>query len=90
MDFYDEKAKQWGVSRDEAKRRFLNMAYSAKPEELRKAAKTEFEDAIAFLVRSEIEHQQPGPLASGFHGRWENLSLEDCKFLYSVGIEVDI
>ena len=29
------------------------------------------------------------PLPEGFHGRWRMLTVEDVKFLDSVGIEID-
>ena len=28
-------------------------------------------------------------LDSGYHGRWEDLTLEDCRFLYQMGIDID-
>ena len=32
---------------------------------------------------------KPQELPEGYHGRWEELSLEDFKFLYGCGIATD-
>jgi hypothetical protein len=102
MDFYDKKAREWGIPREEAKARFLNEAYrigfqnALRPEDVTDYLKQLVQDTVREVVDEEHDvarYEQTvlknTTVQEGENGRWELLTLEDCKFLFAVGIEID-
>jgi hypothetical protein len=96
MDFYDKKAREWGIPREEAKNRFIREAYSLQPGEVADYLKEIVQDTVREVVDEERDVAQYEQtllkntiVQEGENGRWELLTLEDCKFLFAVGIEID-
>jgi hypothetical protein len=94
MDFYDKKAREWGIPREEAKARFINEAYRLRPEEVADYLKEIVQDTAREAIdemRDVAQYEQTiNPVVQeGENGRWELLTLEDFKFLYAVGIDID-
>lgn len=59
------------------------------PDELRQLATyLRNSDEMEKIVRDAVTDELQTSLPTGYHGRWEDLSLFDFKFLYSVKIDI--
>ena len=55
----------------------------------REEARTYFTGKVRIEVERVRAEESSAVLPEGFHGRWNELSLEDCKMLCKMGIEID-